>query len=232
MKLGIMQPYFFPYIGYWQLMNYVDEYVVYDDVNFIKGGWINRNRILLNGQPYMINIKMQGASPYKHINEIDIADDSVFVRKQLSTIEMAYKKAPYFDETFEIAQKIYSSTSDKLSDRLFESIKAVCEYLDIDTKLILSSEMDKDDNLKGKDKVISICKELGADTYINAIGGTSLYDKEEFKNNGIRLNFLKPEETEYSQGKYPFVASLSILDVMMFNSKEEIKDKLKHFELV
>ena len=154
------------------------------------------------------------------------------MRKQLSTIEMAYKKAPYFDETFEIAQKIYSSTSVKLSERLFESIKAVCEYLDIDTKLILSSELDKDDNLKGKDKVISICKELGADTYINAIGGTSLYDKEEFKNNGIRLNFLKPGEIEYSQGKYPFVASLSILDVMMFNSKEEIKDKLKHFELV
>lgn len=232
MKLGIMQPYFFPYIGYWQLLNYVDKYVVYDDVNFIKGGWINRNRILLNGQPHMINIGMQGASPYKLINQINVSDDSIFARKQLATIEAAYKRAPYFDQVYSIVERVYMSDKTKLSERLFESIQLVCNYLDIETELILSSDLNKNNELKGKDKVISICKILNADTYVNAIGGRELYVKDEFKENGIDLFFLKPMIDEYHQGSESFTGSLSIIDVMMFNSQEQIKESLSKFDLV
>ena len=100
MKIGIMQPYFFPYIGYWQLLNAVDKYVIYEDVNYIKGGWINRNRILINGEAKYFNVQLKDASPNKKINEIHVSNDAITKRKMLNTLEMNYKKAPYFNEVF------------------------------------------------------------------------------------------------------------------------------------
>ena len=229
MRLGIMQPYFFPYLGYWQLLANVDKYVVYDDVTYIKGGWINRNNFLINGQKNLLTMRLEKASSYTLIKDIAIKDDFV---KFLKTIEMGYKKAPFFEDIFRLLKDICQCPDKKLGQFLFNSHIKICEYLGIDTELILSSSFEKHAELKGKDKVISICKQLGADEYINAIGGQELYDKKEFAENGIRLNFLQANLREYRQLKNEFVAGLSIIDIMMFNSKEEIKEMLNDFNLV
>lgn len=230
-KVGIMQPYFFPYIGYWQLLNAVDKYVVYDDVNYIKGGWINRNRILNNGKVQYINIQMKGASAYKHINEIECAEDSVFVLKNIKALENIYGKAPYFSEAFPIIVDILQNKETNLAKYLIFSIHKICAYLSIDTYILISSEIEKNETLKGKDRVIDICKRLNATDYYNPIGGVSLYSNQEFKENGIDLHFLKTREITYKQGKNEFIGNLSIIDIMMYNSKENVKKMLLEYDL-
>lgn len=227
-----MQPYFFPYIGYWQMMNFVDKYVVYDDVNFIKGGWINRNRILVNGEVKYFNVNMIGASSFKLINEVEVNNDKRIVAKNLRMIEAAYKKAPYYNDVYPIISKILNCEETNLAKYIVNSFRLINEYLGIDTKLIISSELDKDCTLKGQDKVISICKLLQADNYCNAIGGMKLYSFDEFEKNGIQLEFLDTNLTTYYQNRDDFVPGLSILDIMMFNSPEEINKMLNDFSII
>lgn len=226
-----MQPYFFPYIGYWQLLNEVDKYVIYDDVNFIKGGWINRNRILLNGQPQYVNVQMNGASSNALINEVGRNTNKAVVDKELRKIEAAYKKAPHFEEVYQLISRILYSEETNLSKFLIESLRAVCEYLDIDTELIISSELEKDNSLHAEDKVIEICKRLEGTEYYNAIGGKELYSKENFENNGITLKFLESLPIEYPQFENEFVSSLSIIDVLMFNDVETVKSYLNQYDI-
>lgn len=229
MKLGIMQPYFMPYIGYWQLMAAVDTYVVYDDVNYIKGGWVARNNILLNGQKHMFTITLNGASPNKLFNEITIKDD---FKKFSRLIESAYRKAPYYAEVSALLDKIYNYEDKSLAAFMMHSFQVVLDYLEIDTKLVLSSTIEKDNDLRGKDKVKHICHLLGADTYYNAIGGQELYDKNDFKADGIDLHFVKTELSPYPQLKNEFVPGLSMIDVLMFNSPTEVKQLLTNYKLV
>lgn len=232
MKLGIMQPYFFPYIGYWQLINEVDTYVIYDDVNFIKGGWINRNRILVNGNVTYYNIQMKDSSPFKKINEIEVANDDRTKRKMLSTLQMAYKKAPNYNEAYPLLEEIICQDETNLAKYLEFSIRKVCEYLAIDTKIIVSSDIPKNNELKKTDKVIHICKILGASEYINAFGGQDMYDYDTFSENGIELKFLSTNDIRYKQYNNEFEPNLSIIDVLMFNTKEETKRILNDYELI
>ena len=229
MPLGIMQPYFMPYIGYWQLMAAVDTYVVYDDVNYIKGGWVARNNILLNGQKHMFTITLNGASPNKLFNEITIKDD---FKKFSRLIESAYRKAPYYAEVTALLDKIYNYEDKSLGAFMLNSFQVVLDYLEIDTKLVLSSTIEKDNALRGKDKVKHICHLLGADTYYNAIGGQELYDKNDFKADGIDLHFVKTELSPYPQLKNEFVPGLSMIDVLMFNHPIEVKQLLTNYKLV
>ena len=229
MTIGIMQPYFLPYIGYFQLIKEVDKYVIYDDVNYINKGWINRNNILLNGQKYLFTLSLLGASQNKLINEIAVENNQ---SKLLKTIENAYKKAPYFENVFAVIQSIFDYENKNLSKFVGNSIIQIADYLDIKTTFVYSSEIEKDNTLKGQEKILQICKILGVTNYINAIGGQELYDKDIFKQNSIELNFLKTEMIEYKQFKNDFVPYLSILDVMMFNPIEEINVMLNKFELV
>ena len=229
MTLGIMQPYFMPYIGYWQLMAAVDMYVVYDDVNYIKGGWVSRNNILLNGQKHMFTITLNGASPNKLFNEITIKDD---FKKFSRLIESAYRKAPYYAEVSALLEKIYSYEDKSLGAFMMHSFQVVLDYLEINTKLVLSSTIAKDNSLRGKDKVKHICHLLGADTYYNAIGGQELYDKEGFKADGIDLHFVKTELSPYHQSQNEFVPGLSMIDVLMFNHPIEVKQLLTNYKLV
>lgn len=232
MKVGIMQPYFFPYIGYWQLLNAVDKYVVYDDVNYIKNGWINRNRILINGQPHWFTLPLNKASPFNLINEINISSENKVKENMLKTLHMAYHKAPFFNEVFPLVEKtIFYSLN--LSESLFFSIQEITKYLGIRTELILSSTLSKDNTLKGKNKVLSICKLLNADVYLNAIGGQDLYDKQEFQEHDLKLEFLQTDKVIiYKQLKNQFVPNLSIIDVLMFNSAEQIKQMLDNYTLL
>lgn len=232
MKIGIMQPYFVPYIGYWQLMDAVDRYVIYDDVDFIKRGWINRNRILLNGQPHYINVQMLGASQSKPINEIRVSQDKRAISKNLRMIEHAYKKAPYYTQVQPIIEKILLCDDESLSNYIVNSFSILCNYMDIKTELVLSSSLDKDCTLKAQDKILEICEVLGATEYYNPIGGRNLYSFDVFKKRGIRLRFLKTDEILYHQFDNEFCCDLSIIDVMMFNSREQVKKMLSSYTLI
>lgn len=232
MKLGIMQPYFVPYIGYWQLMNLVDQYVVYDDVNYIKGGWINRNRILVNGVPKYFNVPMLGASPNILINEVKVDHNDSIIRKNLRSIEGAYRKAPYYEIVYKMLEDILWCEEENLARYIVHSFRVIGRYLDIQTELIVSSELDKDNTLKGQDKVLAICRQLNATEYYNAIGGQELYSFEAFKQQGIQLNFVKTANIVYDQFGNEFQPNLSIIDVMMFNAKDKVKEYLAAYTLI
>ena len=229
MTLGIMQPYFMPYIGYWQLMAAVDKYVVYDDVNYIKGGWVSRNNILMNGQAHMFTITLNGASPNKHFNEIEVRDDFVKFRKMLQS---CYTKAPYYQEVMPVLEQVFSYENRNLGAFLYHSYQVILDYLDINTELLLSSEIEKDNTLRAGEKVKHICHVLGADTYYNAIGGQELYDAADFAQQGIALKFLRTNNITYPQYKNDFVPNLSIIDVLMFNGKEGTQKLFKEYTLV
>ena len=212
LTIGIMQPYFMPYIGYWQLMKAVDKYVVYDDVNYIKGGWVARNNILMNGEKKMFVVKLNGASSNKQFKEITIADNFLALQK---TLQHTYHN-----------DKI-------LSNFIMNSFREVLTYLDIHTELILSSTIAKDNTLRGQDKVLAICKELGAVRYLNAIGGQELYSKKIFAQHGVELYFVETLIMPYNQlAKGEFVPNLSLIDVLMNNSPEDINRMLDNYKLI
>ena len=229
MKLGIMQPYFMPYIGYFQLMKAVDKYVVYDDVNYIKGGWANRNHILINGEKEMFTVTLQKASQNKLFNEIVIGDD---FKKLMKTLQMNYSRAINFDQTMVLMERIISFPNKQLAVFIANSFREILSYLSVETEILMSSEIPKDNSLRGKDKIIQICEILGADTYYNAVGGKNLYDQEEFREHGITLNFVDSLPQVYSQlHTREFVSGLSMVDVLMNNTKDEFNLLLDSFKL-
>lgn len=229
MKLAIMQPYFMPYIGYFQLIKAVDKFVIYDDVNYINRGWINRNNILVNGNEHLFSISLGKASQNKLINEISIIDD---FKKFMRMIEMAYKKAPYFDAVYELLDEIINFTNRQLAVFLQNSLLKISDYLRIETEFVLSSSIEKDNSLRGQEKILEICKLLNATTYINPIGGKSLYDKNFFKLEGIELYFIQSRFSQYKQFGSDFIGGLSIIDVMMFNSVEKVNEMLDNCQLI
>ncbi|WP_347175255.1 WbqC family protein [Polaribacter uvawellassae] len=233
MKIAIMQPYLFPYIGYFQLINTVDTFVIYDDVNFIKKGYINRNSILDNSNRMLFSFPLIKASQNKKINSINIDSSLKWREKFIKSIQHNYKKAPFFNEVFPIIEEIvFYNQSENLSHFLINSLKLVSGYLNIDTEFIISSALEKNNDLKGEDKILEICKILKADQYINPIGGLDLYKKDFFSRENIKLNFLKSEEITYKQYNNNFIPWLSIIDVLMFNSKENIDEILKSYSLL
>lgn len=232
MRVGIMQPYFLPYIGYWQLMNAVDRYVIYDDVNYINRGWINRNRILVDGRPTLLNIPLRKASQNKKINEIEISRDEKTIRKNLRMVELAYKKAPCFERVFPLYERIIMNEKSNLAEFLADSLQMIKNYLGISTELLFSSSLEKDNSLRGQDKILEICTLLNASEYVNAIGGRDLYCASEFSKRGIQLFFLKTNPISYRQADENFWPDLSILDVMMFNDVKRVREFLNRYTLI
>lgn len=233
MKLGIMQPYFFPYIGYWQLMNAVDTYVIYDDVTFIKNGWINRNRILINGEARYFNLPTVGAGSYVLIKDIKLSHEQKLFDKLIKSLDGAYKKAPFYAETMPLLESIILSGKKYMGELLELQIRQVAKHLDMQTRILLSSEeVKKDTSLHAQDKVLDICRNLSTTEYYNVIGGTELYDKATFAENGIKLSFLATDPITYKQYKNEFVPYLSIIDVLMFNGISGTREYLKAYKLV
>lgn len=236
MKLAIMQPYLFPYIGYFQLINAVDKFVIYDDVNFIKQGWINRNNILVQGQPLLFTIPLKKQSSFTLINEVLINDKlyKSWCKKYLRTVEQAYSKAPFFQNVFNLIEKVFELNTNNLSisELAVKSLTESCKYLGLESKFVLTSTIYKNSNLPGKERIIDICKKESVSYYINPIGGQKLYNKAYFKKKAIELSFIKSESIEYPQFKNEFVPWLSIIDVLMFNSIDETKLLLSKYELV
>jgi len=223
MKVAIMQPYFLPYIGYFQLINSVDLFIVYDNIKYTKKGWINRNRMLQNGKDLMFSLPLKSDSDYLDVRERELAVD--FNRdKFLNQISGAYRRAPCFAQTFPLIAQIVRHEENNLFKFLHHSIVKTCEHLGIATEIRVSSDIAIDHDLKSQDKVLALCEAVGASTYVNAIGGMELYSRAEFLARGIELKFIKSRPFEYAQLGNEFVAWLSIIDVMMFNSLDAVRE--------
>lgn len=232
-KVAIMQPYLFPYIGYWQLIQAVDQFVLYDNVNFIKKGFINRNQILVKHTPFLITLPLSKASQNRHINQIQIAETPY---KMLKTIRYAYAKAPFFRQVIPLLESILTNPENNLARFVGHSIIEISNYLHLNTQFLFTSgiSLKHSDNLKtlnAEEKIISLCKQLGANTYINPVGGKRLYHSQNFNEQNLNLAFLKPVSTPYKQFSQNFVPNLSIIDVLMFNSVEHIRQQLQRYEL-
>ncbi|MFV8339788.1 WbqC family protein [Flavobacterium sp. LB3P21] len=233
MKVAIMQPYFFPYIGYFQLINAVDKFVVYDNIKFTKKGWINRNRVLVNGKDNYLTLPLKKDSDFLNINQRFIAKSYLKDKTKIITkIKELYRKAPQYKVVFPIIEVIMNDNEENLFDFILNSLKKICSYLEITTDIVIASSIAIEHSLKSQDKVITICKALDSTHYLNPIGGIELYCKDDFNKIGIKLNFIKSINIEYQQFTSEFVPWLSIIDVMMFNSLEEIKQMLNEYEVL
>lgn len=231
-SIAVMQPYFLPYLGYFQLMNAVNEFVIYDNLQFTKRGWIHRNRIMQNKQPAYISLPLKKDSDYLNINQRFLSDNfEVDKLKLLSKIKGAYQKAPQFKKVFPIIEEIFKYKDINLFNYVNNSIEVLKDFLNIDTKLIKSSEININHDLKSQDKVIAISQALNADVYINPEGGKELYSVEVFNNNNIKLKFHSYIPEPYHQFSEEFISHLSIIDVLMFNGKEECKNLLDNYKL-
>jgi hypothetical protein len=232
MRVAIMQPYFLPYIGYWQLIESVDVFVVYDNIKYTKKGWINRNRLLSNGKDVMFSLPLKKDSDSLDVVERELAAD-FDSGKLLNQFKGAYHHTAWFKKTLQVLEEIVCYDERNLFRYIHHSIVSVCRHLGLNKTIKISSDIPVDHELKGQDKVLAICKALGGDTYINAIGGRELYSKEVFKDHGIDLKFISSLPFEYPQMGAPFVPWLSIADVMMFNSLEDVHRVIcKNYELI
>ena len=232
MKVAVMQPYILPYLGYWQMITAVDKFVLFDDVNYIVRGWINRNNILMNGNAHLFTLPLNGASPNKLIKELTLQNNVKERNKLLRSIECSYRKAPMFQTVFPIISHIINNEEEDLVKFLLFQFREIYEYLGIKDNMILSSEIPQNPELKAQDKIMGICKYLGADHYINAIGGQELYDRDYFAAENMQLSFIKMNKISYKQFGNEFVPHLSIIDVLMFNTVEETRKLLTDFELI
>ena len=234
MKLAIMQPYLFPYIGYFQLLGAVDKFIYYDDVKFIKQGWINRNSILVAGAKHTFSVPIRNVSSFANIKDTNVDDGqySIWCVKFMKTLEQNYRKAPQFSPTLELVRNVLSPNPPTIAAIAISSIEAVANYLGMESKRFTSSTTYSNSELKAVDRVLDICAREQATEYYNAIGGTEIYDKDVFAQKDITLKFVKSREIRYSQGGGPFVPWLSMIDVLMYNDRDSVRALLGEYDLV
>lgn len=229
MVVGVMQPYLFPYLGYYQLVFHCDKFVFYDDVNFIKGGYINRNNILSNGKKQLFTMPVEQASSFKKINDLSFQPNT---KKIIKSIEQAYSKAPYFNEVMPLVSRVLNSNNRNVSSIASFSVIAIFEYLQLEKDFYFSSQLDYNREQAAANKLYAICDLFGADKYCNSLGGQKLYSKKCFLENGIDLSFISMGAINYQQCKNEFVEGLSMIDVLMWNSKKEVIKLLTEYRLV
>jgi hypothetical protein len=221
MRIAIMQPYFLPYIGYYQLIRAVDVFIIYDNIKYTKKGWINRNRMLQNGKDVLFSLPLKNDSDFLNVCEREVAAD--FRRdKLLNQFKDAYRNAPYFTQTFPLIEAAICHQDRNLFRFLFYSLVETCRHLGLTTEIRISSDVAIDHELRNQDKVLALCAALGADVYVNSIGGLELYSKESFQERGLELKFLRSDAIAYTQFGDPFVPWLSIIDVLMFNPVDTV----------
>lgn len=215
-------------------MNVVDEFIVYDEIQYSKKSWVNRNRILMNNSDHLISLPLKKGSDYLNIKDRFLADNWPLERKKLlAKIYNSYRKAPEFKNTYPLVESIINFDTENLFDFLLNNLLTLKNHLEIDTRVVVSSSIPYDNELRAEKKVIEICKKQDANQYVNPIGGTELYDKSTFQKEGIQLDFVKTSPIEYDQHGSVFIPNLSIVDVMMFNCKAKIKELLnKEYTLV
>lgn len=232
MNLAIMQPYFFPYIGYFQLMNHVDEWIIFDNIQFIDKGWINRNRILHTNPDkdwQFITIPLSKRGQFDRINEINIIQNQSWVETIMGKLT-AYKKAPHYIETKDFVYECLSDPTESLTETLEKTLIKTTQHLGIKTPITVQSRQNwKLPEITHPGQwALEISKIKKAKKYTNLYGGSSIFQQKEFDNAEIELQFLKPKLQPYAQYRKNFVEGLSIIDVMMWNDKESIRKILKN----
>jgi len=233
-RLAVMQPYLFPYLGYHQLAYAADDFVFYDDVAFIKGGWMNRNFLLGDQQPQRFTLPLRGATPNAAVVDTATAHDAAWVAKFERTLTMSYTRAPFRDEVLELAVGVMRDGIGKsLADVAAASVRRVFDHLGLERRWYRSSVDFADTVGEGRaTRLTTIAHRVGADVYVNAAGGADLYDKADFASREVALQFLHPRLSPYRQGgTREFVPSLSVLDVLMFNDRESVVAMLGEYEL-
>lgn len=218
-----MQPYFLPYIGYYQLISAVDRFIVYDNIKYTKKGWINRNRILANGVATTFSLPLRKDSDHLDVVERELAE-SFDRRKLLNQFRGAYGRAPYVDEVMPLLERILQFPDANLFRYIEHSLRTMCDFLGLGAEITISSSVECDHDLKGHERVLAICSAVGASTYLNPIGGLELYSRDVFRDNGVKLEFIKPVTLEYLQSGGEFVPWLSIIDLLMFCPLANVQD--------
>jgi hypothetical protein len=226
MKLAIMQPYLFPYVGYFQLVAAVDKFVFYDDVNFIKNGWINRNRLVLSGNVNYFTFPLSGASAFSKINQIIVKGEGRWRRKISESLRCSYSKAPNYALVNQMFSEIIFSDEISMSELAKRSIISVSNYLGFATEFVMSSSCYENSDLRGCERVLDICCKEGASHYYNLPGGRELYDSALFASKGINLCFIEPKFIQYRQLSEEFHPGLSIIDMLMFVNREFLREML------
>lgn len=226
MKLAIMQPYLFPYIGYFQLAAAVDRFVFYDDVNFIKNGWINRNRVLLAGRSHYLTVPLKGATSSQHIDAVCVQPQERWLSKLMALLHHAYSRAPQYLPVSRMVERVLATKTESISQLAARSVVETCAYLGIETAFVPTSSSYGNDTLKGQARVVDICRIEHATAYINLPGGRALYDAAAFSDAGVKLAFVEPALLPYAQFGAPFVAGLSIVDALMFQRAESVRSML------
>ncbi len=232
-KIGMMQPYLFPYLGYFQLIAAVDVFVLGDDLQYVKESWINRNRILVNGKDKLITFPLKKGAHLAKINERVLSDDfRSEMDKLLRVLYAAYAKAPYYKKVLPLLEEIFKHREKNLAKYAENSIRKLCAYLDITTPILVASDLEISEVIDKQDRVIRTAKKLGGEVYINFVGGMQLYDFNLFEENGLELKFHKIGDVTYSQFGNEFVPLLSIIDVLMFNDVPDVRKKLDCYSLL
>jgi hypothetical protein len=231
MTVGIMQPYLLPYIGYWQLLAAVDRFVVYDNIQYTKKGWINRNRFLRDGAAAFFTVPLKRGAHDLDVVERSIAD-GFNPNLLLNPLAAAYRRAPFFSSAFPVIEAVIAAVPRNLFEYLHHGLTVIADYLEIRTPIVVSSTIPIDHRLTSQQKVLALCETLGANRYINTIGGRELYFAPVFEERGIELRFIQSHPVTYPQFDRPFVPSLSIVDVMMFNSRDAVRGMLGTYDLV
>lgn len=229
MKVAVMQPYLFPYLAYYQLVSCSDVFVLYDDVTFIKKGYINRNNILMNGHATRVTVPVPGASQNKLIKDLTFAED---VTKVLKTFKYSYANAPFFDDVYPLVERVLTHPNRDITAICQKGLTEVCDYLHIPTKIIRSSDLDYDRTLPAADRLMTICDQFGSSDYVNSIGGQKLYSKEYFAEQGKTLSFLQMDDVFYAQGTNDFVPYLSMIDLLMWCDKPKARTLLQQYTLI
>lgn len=229
-----MQPYIFPYIGYYQLIDAVDKFIIFDDVHFIKKGWINRNNILLNNNKHLFSIPLHKPSQNKLICDTKINFPEKERKAFLKKISNAYKKAPYFSDIYPVLEEVIYYEDYDLTNYLHNSLLKICQYVGIKANIQRSSKIEYNRSSNAEGKIIDICKNLKTTTYINLPGGRDLYNKDNFIKNNIKLKYINSlfDEIKYKQYSNEFISNLSCIDFMMFNDKSNLANLIKKYNLI
>ncbi len=228
MKLAVMQPYLFPYIGYFQLIYAADLFLIYDDIAYIKQGYINRNSVLAANGVTRFTVPVPGASSNKLISDLQFTTN---IEKVLKTLEQSYAKAPYIESVFPLIRQILEHEDRSIASVCLKSYQSIFSYLGLDKQFRKTSELDYDRTASARDRLIALCHKFDADCYINAPGGRKLYAKQDFCEQGIDLKFIDSLPIGYSQGRNEFTSNLSIIDVLMNCSPQQVIEQMESYEL-
>ena len=230
--IAMMQPYLFPYLGYFQLIAAADVFVLGDDLQYIRSGWVNRNRILQNGEAKLITFPLKRDHFELPINQRQLSDGfEEEADRLINLICQSYRKAPYFAQVMPLLERLIRFPQQNLAMYTEHAIRELCAYLHIVTPILRGSDLKLKSCLDKQDRVINVSHTFVATTFINPVGGVELYDREHFARNGLLVRFFRMGDVVYRQFGQPFVPNLSIIDVLMFNCVEQVQAMLECYSL-